>query len=423
MRHDQRTGSALASSGAAGSTAVEYRLARPGTMRAASRATRPVRVLELRSVRGTGGGPEKTILLSAAIADPQSAVVTVCYLRDRRDQVFGIAERARRAAVDYVELEERHSFDPAIWPQLTQLIRTRNIDLVHAHDYKTDVLAWLLQRATGVAAIATVHGWTGHLRRERYCYYPVDKRVLARLPRLIAVSSDIARELVDHGADPARVTTVLNAIDHRQFRRDPSRVAAARAALGLAPDHVAIGSVGRLEPQKRFDLLLDAFAVLHTARPELRLVIAGDGSLRQRLADQRQALGLNDCVIFTGHVTDVIGVHHALDLFAQSSDYEGTPNSVLEAMAMETPVVATEAGGTAELVHDGVHGRIVPVGKIDRLISGIQAALSDPTTTQQMARRARLRVEGDLSFESRCRRVEGIYLETVQQRQAVASHA
>jgi glycosyltransferase involved in cell wall biosynthesis len=386
-------------------------------------ANQPARVLELRSVRGTGGGPEKTILLGAAMADPARAKVTVCYLRDQRDGVFAIDERAAKAGVDYVEVSERHSFDPAVWGKLRRLIADREIDIIHAHEYKTDLLALLLAKATGVQALATVHGWTGHSTRERLFYYPADKRVLARFSRLIAVSSDIANELVTHGADPACVTTILNAIDHRQFRRDPSRVAAARAVHGLEPDHVAIGSVGRLEPQKRFDLLMEAFAALHATNPKLRLIIAGDGSLRKALEQQREALGLQDSVILTGHVTNVIDVHHALDLFAQSSDYEGTPNSVLEAMAMETPIVATEAGGTAELVQDGVHGRIVPIGKVDRLISGMQAALSGATTTREMADRARLRVEGDLSFETRCRRVEGIYLDMVNQPQAVASYA
>lgn len=377
------------------------------------RTSRPVRVLELRSVRGTGGGPEKTILLSAAMADPERAQVTVCYLRDQRDQVFTIHERAASAPVDYIEVPERHSFDPGVWAKLKKIIADRQIDLLHAHDYKTDLLALLLSRATGTRAIATVHGWTGHSARERYCYYPADKRVLARFPRLIAVSSDIARELVAHGAEPARVTTVLNAIDHRQFHRDPARVAPMRASLGIEPNHVTIGAVGRLEPQKRFDLLLEAFAVVHARKPETRLIIAGDGSLNKALTDQRSALGLQDSVIMTGHVTDVIGLHHAFDLFVQSSDYEGTPNSVLEAMAMETAIVATEAGGTAELVRDGEHGRIIPIGKVDRLVSAMESALADRTTTRQMADRARIRVQGDLSFESRVRRVEGIYGEVM----------
>ena len=381
-----------------------------------SKRSGPVRVLELRSVRGTGGGPEKTILMGAAMADPRSVHVTVCYLRDRRDGVFAIDERAKHANVDYVEVTERHSFDPGVWPQLKRLIADRRIDVLHAHDYKTNLLALLLARACGVTALSTVHGWTGHSARERYCYYPADKRLLARFPRLIAVSSDIARELVTHGAPPARITTVLNAIDHRHFKRDAARVADARAALGLGSNDVVIGAVGRLEPQKRFDLLLDAFRTVHAQRPNTRLVIAGDGSLRDALHAQRDALGLQQSCILPGHVNDVIPLHHAFDLFVQSSDYEGTPNAVLEAMAMETPIVATEAGGTGELVYDNEHGTIIPIGKVDRLIDGMKSALANPVRMRTMAERARKRVENELSFESRVRRVESIYHE-------VAAHA
>jgi glycosyltransferase involved in cell wall biosynthesis len=85
-------------------------------------------------------------------------------------------------------------------------------------------------------------------------------------------------------------------------------------------------------------------------------------------------------------------------------------------MAMETPIVATEAGGTAELVYDNQHGTIIPVGRVDRLIDGMQTALANPVRARSMADRARQRVERDLSFESRVRRVESIYHE-------VASHA
>ena len=374
-------------------------------------SARPVRVLELRSVRGTGGGPEKTILLGAAMADPKRAHVTVCYLRDQRDRVFSIDERAEQAGVDYVEIPERHSFDPTVWSQLRRLIEVRRIDLLHAHDYKTNILALLLAKSAGVVALSTVHGWTGHSTRERLCYYPADKKVLSRFSRLIAVSSEIGRELTRYGAHPSRITTVLNSIDPGQFRRDPSQVAAARAALGLAPDDVAIGAVGRLEPQKRFDLLLEAFNVVHARQPQARLFIVGDGSQRDPLTQQIHAMGLTGSCTLVGHTNDVRPSHHAFDLFVQSSDYEGTPNAVLEAMALETPIVATDAGGTSELVHDGVHGRIVPVGRVDRLIQGMQEALADSNAARKMADRARLRIEGELSFEARVRRVEGIYCE------------
>ena len=373
--------------------------------------SRPLRILELRSVLGTGGGPEKTILLGAQIADRSKVHVTVCYLRDRRDRVFAVGDRAVDAAVDYVEITERHSFDPSIWSQLRRLVSERGIDLVHAHEYKTDVLALMLSRATGIVALATVHGWTGHSIRERWCYYPIDKRVLARFPRLIAVSTEISRELVRYGADPARITTVLNGIDPRLFRRDPGRTVAARAALGAQAGDVVIGAVGRLEPQKRFDLLLTAFATIVDRVPQARLFIVGDGSQRQALQAQIQALELEARCRLLGHTNDVVPAYHAFDLLVQSSDYEGTPNAVLEAMALEVPIVATAAGGTAELVRDGIDGRIVPTGRVDLLVGEVMRALEDPTSTAAMVRQARLRVEGELSFETRTRRIEAIYAE------------
>src|SRR5262249_15139646 len=121
---------------------------------------RPTRVLEIRSVWGTGGGPEKTILHGAALTNPSKYAVTVCYVRDTRDTVFGVEARAASLPIDYVELRERHSFDRTIVTRLRQLVRHRGIDIVHAHDYKTDVLAALLMRSNGVTAMSTAHGWT-----------------------------------------------------------------------------------------------------------------------------------------------------------------------------------------------------------------------------------------------------------------------
>jgi glycosyltransferase involved in cell wall biosynthesis len=367
-----------------------------------------IRVLELRSVRGTGGGPEKTILNGAAISDPRHVSVTVCYIRDARDGIYRIDGWAKQLGVDFVEVQERHSLDPAVWPQLTKLVLDRGIHIVHAHEYKTDLLAWMLAKRMGTIPLATVHGWTGHSRREQW-YYWADKKLLARYPRLIAVSNEIRGELVAHGAHSERITTILNGIDHRHFARDPGQVADARRELGFADGDIVLGAVGRLEPQKRFDLLLDVFAQLRSRHPRLRLVIAGDGSQKQRLETQIERLGLHAVCRLTGHLADVRRAYHAFDLYVQSSDYEGTPNSVLEAMALETPVVATRAGGTEELVHHGVHGWLVPVGDVRQLANAIEQALAAPERARRFAVAARRRVEGELSFERRTAAVERIY--------------
>lgn len=375
-----------------------------------------IRILEIRSVRGTGGGPEKTILLGTAETRRDRFDVTVCYVRDVRDPVFAIDEWARSVGIPYVEVLEQSSFDWRVLPALRALVRERQIDIVHAHEYKTDVLAWLLGRVERVIPLATVHGWTGHSWRERRVYYPLDKFVLVRLPHLIAVSEEIRATLIRAGARPAAVTTILNAIDPSLFRRDRTAGAAMRQSLGLPAEAIVIGAVGRLEPQKRFDLLVEMFASVRRTVPSAHLVIAGDGSLREQLVAQIATLGLTDRVILTGHRSDVARLHDAFDLFVQSSDYEGTPNAVLEAMALETPIVATDVGGTRDIARPNLEALIVPAGDRPALERAVAEALGDPTAARARADAARRRVETDLSFARRVARVEAIYERLIDER-------
>src|SRR5258708_25287572 len=371
--------------------------------------SRVIRILELRSALGSGGGPEKTILQGAVPTDAGDFAVTVCYLRDRRDSSFDVQQRASDAGIDYVEIIERHSLDPRVWRELTALVRSRRIDVVHAHDYKTDLLTWMLARRVGVLPLATAHGWTGHSWRERHLYYPADKWLLARFPRVIAVSGEIRDELLRHGARQSAVGVVVNGIDPQRFRREPRRRDEVRAQLGVTPDAVLIGSVGRLEPQKRFDLLIDAIAALRHRHPELPLVIAGAGSLHDALSAQIARLELATTCRLLGHQADVRALYHALDLFVQSSDYEGTSNAVLEAMAMETPIVATNVGGTAELIEHDVDGVLVPPGSADTLALAIAAVIGDPERMARLRVAARHTVEDRLSFRARMRSIDHLY--------------
>jgi glycosyltransferase involved in cell wall biosynthesis len=377
---------------------------------------RPIRILELRSVRGTGGGPEKTILLGAARSDPRRFEVTVCYLRDARDAAFSIKGQASQLAINYLEIQERHSFDLATWDALRDLVRERQIDIVHAHEYKTDVLAYLLAKAEGVIPLATVHGWTGHTRREQF-YYAADKRLLKRFPRLIAVSGEIRKTLRRVGVPGRRVHIVRNGVDADKFRRERSREPGIRNALGIQPGEVVIGGVGRLEPQKRFDLLLQAVANLRTTHPRLRVLIAGDGGNRAKLEDLAARLGLGNSCRFLGNRSDIVDIHHAFDLFVQSSDYEGTPNAVLEAMALETPVVATAVGGTSELIRHRVDGLLVPRRDVPALAQAIEQTVTNPDLTAQRCRAARRRVESEFSFAARMQAVERIYEDLMAERE------
>src|SRR5262249_2242485 len=147
--------------------------------------------------------------------------------------------------------------------------------------------------------------------------------------------------------------------------------------------------------------------------PEAFLILVGDGSLQQALMRQAFRTGLGDRIRVLGNRDDVDLVHHALDLFVQSSDYEGTPNAILEAMAFETPIVATSAGGTAEVDPQGEGAIFFPLGFCARLEEAMRRCLIDPDSARRRAEKARTRVETVLSFETRMRKVERVYDELV----------
>jgi glycosyltransferase involved in cell wall biosynthesis len=372
--------------------------------------TRRVRVLELRSVWGTGGGPDKTILSGTRLTDPHRFDVTVCYIRDKRDQVFSIDRRAREMGLNYVEILEAHSFDHRVWPQLKRLVHDLQIDIVHAHDHKTDALAWAMGRRMNIIPLSTAHGFSGYSRSEQI-YYAVEKRLLARFPRVIAVSQPIKRELVRTGSQPDRVVVINNGIDAEAFKRPLSERPAIRDQLGLPAGAIVIGAVGRLEQEKRFDVLLDAFGALRRDRPEAMLVIVGEGTLRSQIRSQAERLAIADAVRLPGQRSDLNALHSAFDVFVQSSEREGTPNAVLEAMALETPIVATDVGGTTELAAHEHHALIVPRNDPVELQRAVERCLRDPHEARLRAIRARRRVETDLSFRTRMRRVERVYEE------------
>src|SRR5207248_5153960 len=139
----------------------------------------------------------------------------------------------------------------------------------------------------------------------------------------------------------------------------------------------------------------EAAARLRVTHPAVRLVIAGDGSLRSQLEAQIRRQLPSGAGLLLGHRADVAALHHAFDVFVQSSDYEGTSNAVLEAMALETPVIATAAGGTAEMIEHGVHGLVVGCGDPIELATAISQTLLDPIAKASRVARARRRVERD----------------------------
>lgn len=369
----------------------------------------PRLVLHTRVVRGPGGGPDKTILNSARFLESERYRMLCAYLRHPLDPSFPkLEERARRWRADLVPVDDRGPFDLSVVGRLRAICREHRPAIWHAHDYKSNLLGLLVRRGHPMSLVTTVHGWTVRDTTRTRLYYLLDRLLLRSYDQIICVSEDLERSCLGLGVDAARCWYVPNAIDVEEYRLT-NRVDSVRQQLGTPPDRMVVGSVGRLSPEKGLDRLVAATARLLSCGHDLELWIVGEGPQRGRLARRIDELGLEKRARLLGHHDDTLPLYRSMDVFASSSRHEGLPNALLEAMAMELPVVATRIAGVPSLVHDGENGLLVDPESEEELVEGLRRLVEDGSLRQRLGRAARVTVEGSFDFRHRMERISSIY--------------
>jgi glycosyltransferase involved in cell wall biosynthesis len=379
---------------------------------------RKINVLDVRSCRGGGGGPEKTILFSALETDREHFNMSVAYLKSKDDPEFDLHERARKLGVEsFYTIDESFKFDIGAMRRMLKLCREKQIDIFHAHCYKSDLYGLILSRFHKMKLVTTAHGplasfkffWASKNWRVRYLYDQLDLRLL-KYYDLVLMVSDTMRDIISrYKVDPRRMMWIRNAIDSKFFRRTGAPDAGFRAKLGIPAGATVVGAVGRLNGEKDYPNLLRAAQILVAKRPDLYFVIAGKGELETELKQMARELGVAERVIFMGHFHDVRQVFELMDLYVLSSTREGLPNTVLEAMAMEVPIVSTDVDGVKEAVSDQREAFLVPPQDSPALAAGIERMLDDTELRQRLARQAREKVEAEFSFAHRTRTIENLY--------------
>jgi glycosyltransferase involved in cell wall biosynthesis len=286
---------------------------------------------------------------------------------------------------------------------LLRICRRERVAIWHAHDYKSNLIGLLLRPFWPMRLVTTVHGWVERTRRTPL-YYAVDRFSLPRYERVICVSQDLHERCRRLGVPADRCLLIENGIDVDQFvRRTPA--AAARQRLGLSPDRLIIGAVGRLSHEKGFDLLIRAADRLLGQGLDVELIIAGDGAQRPELEALITALGRHDRIRLTGYCSDTLALYEALDVFALSSLREGLPNVLLEAMALEVPVVATRVAGVPSLVRHEENGLLTGPGSVEGLVDSLARLLRDGGLRERLGRAGRATVAAEFSFEVRMRKI------------------
>ncbi|MFN3167345.1 MAG: glycosyltransferase [Phycisphaeraceae bacterium] len=382
--------------------------------------TKPITILHARVVTGAGGGPDKTILRSAAHLDRDRYHAVAAYLHPAGDTgIETLRGTAARFGMDMHTIPERGPLDPRSARLMLDLCKRMHVDVWHSHDYKTDILGRLLCRQHPMKLVTTMHGFTGETWRTRL-YARLSNPALRGYDRVLAVSPQLMRYAAEHGVHPDKLRHIPNAIDLSDHRRALTR-AHAKAERGIDAGEHAIGVVARFSVEKGVDRAIRLFVDVHKARPCSRLHLIGDGPQRRELEALAVQLGVSDAIRWWGWQTKPVEVAEAMDTLLLTSHTEGLPNAVLEAMAIGLPVAATRVGALPGVLAHGEAGVLLSDEPGDWLAQ-VLPLIDRPLYRERLLCNARVRVEAEHDFAKRMQRVASVY-EEITQREPMSTPA
>jgi glycosyltransferase involved in cell wall biosynthesis len=365
-----------------------------------------IRVVELLAT-GTNGGAQEHVFNLISRIDRERYDVSVAALSPG-----SAVRKLERAGVSVCVIDVPDD-EAAIEAVAAHLAAVR-ADIVHNHMYRAEIIgtqaAWRVADAGGPRpyVVGTVHSSRIRTDEDR----ALVRRLTPRMDHLIGVSTSIVHKIADEGRVGAPVTLIYNGVDLQRYdHQEPC--CTLREEYGLPAEGPIVGVVARLEAEKGHPTLIDAWPHVLAEFPDATLLIVGEGSRREALEAQVAALGISRSVVFTGRRDDVPGVTAALDVAVLPSYREAQGLTILEAMALSRPVVASNVGGIPEMIEDGKTGLLVPPHDPGALATAITRLLSDHPLADTLARAAHDMVHERFCVELMARAVETIYDEAV----------
>jgi len=307
-----------------------------------------------------------------------------------------IHSRQRAAGLD---------FETIFW--LRKLLKDGRFDIVHCHQYSPYTYGWFAHWGTGARVVFTEHGrfHPDHYRKKAKYINPFIARTTHKL---VAISAATRDALVEYEYLPRdRISVIYNGIAPITIDERPR--SALKAQLQVESDETVIGTVARLDAVKNQALMLKALRALLDQNFRVRLILVGDGPERKNLERLAINLNLQESVIFTGFQSQPADYLSLIDIFLLPSFTEGTSMTLLEAMSLGIPAVATRVGGTPEIVTEGETGLLIESNDLKGFTSAIQLLLENPDRRSAMAQQAKRSFEKRFSAQKMVEQYEYCY--------------
>lgn len=273
-------------------------------------------------------------------------------------------------------------------------LRDNRIDIVHTHDFYTNIFGMASARLAGVPVRIASKRETGGMRSAPQAL--VERVAYGSAQAVVVNAAAVERYLWERGIPELKIEVIYNGVNMEEF------AAARRSLPSLPADRRFVTAVANLRHDvKNVPMLLEAFSMIYRRFPDVDLVVAGEGDLRPGLEARAEELGIRPRTHFIGRCDDVASLLSRSHIGVLTSDAEGFSNSILEYMAAGLPVIATDVGGAREAVVDGETGYVIPLGATDTLVEKLSILLDNDETTGRFGKNGKDRVRSHFSIERR----------------------
>lgn len=343
-----------------------------------------------------GGAEVQVATLARQLSNHPSIALCVILLNEGR-----LAQELRENGVEVKVISEKGKQFLQVFAEAAEFLKDKKIEILHSHRYKENLLALLLARRLRIAhLVRTQHGrperFPGFMGLKQWLYYAMDRQLAKyTADRVICVSSDLTSYLKTH-LSQEKIAVIHNGIDLKDVHSDLSP-AAAKKRLNLSEDATVFGVACRLQPVKRLDLFLLTASHIAEQLPDAVFLIAGAGREEVQLGKLIQNSNLQGRVFLLGHRDDPYAVLRAMDVMLITSDHEGLPMVLLEAMAIGVPVVSRKVGGIPEVIQDRVSGLLVSSADPSILAGACLSIVKDQRFRSSLVQAARNVVARDYS--------------------------
>jgi glycosyltransferase involved in cell wall biosynthesis len=377
-------------------------------------------VLHLIGSFDCGGSESQAVQLAKLQRTHGTNVHLACF--DRRGPLLKEAEALVSGEVSQFPLRGfQHPLTVVQLTRFARLLRKHRIDVLHTHDFYTNVFGLAGGALAGVPARVGSRRETFGFRSETQ--KRVERWAYGFAHAIVCNSVAVQRQLVLEGVAEEKTAVVYNGLDLERVKPSGVTRANAIAQLGLAASESQrfVTLVANMRhPVKDQPTFLKAAARVVKLVPNAAFVLAGEGELREQISDLAVSLGLRDKALFPGRVDRVADLLEISDVCVLSSRAEGFSNSILEYMAAGKPVVATEVGGAAEAIQEGVSGYLVPAGDDELMAERITRLLQDPAKARSMGEKGRQIISEHFSCETQRQRCEELYQRILTNKKTVS---